>query len=91
MIAGSTSFDTDLNGLLDILQEWAFSGDTYANRVAHLQGTAGGLNNGTFLTVATVQNDWAVDKVDGSTGLDFLIVNAGDKSKFVVGETVTTL
>jgi len=91
MIAGSTSFDTDPAGLLNIFNEWAFSGDTYANRVAHLQGTAGGLNGGTFLTIATVQNDEAADKVDGSTGLDFLIVNAGDKAKFIVGETVTTL
>ena len=33
----------------NILAEWA-SSSTYLDRIAHLTGTPGGLNNGTFLT-----------------------------------------
>ncbi|HVK14544.1 MAG TPA: hypothetical protein VM597_37745, partial [Gemmataceae bacterium] len=91
LVGGSTSFDGDPTALKDVQAEWT-SADTYANRVAHLSGTAGGLNNARVLTAATVQNDGAADTLAGKGGTDWYVSSLLDVlSGVVAGETKTTI
>ena len=70
LIGGTTAFDLDPAGLSSIVAEWG-SKTTYADRVAHLGGAAGGLNGTIVLTTATVQNDGVRDVLRGYNGLDW--------------------
>jgi Ca2+-binding RTX toxin-like protein len=97
LLAGSTTLDSnpaDLTGLTDVFAEWT-SGDTYANRVAHLTGTPGGANNGTFLTGGpggTVADDGVKDVLAGGKGNDWFVISALDTvTGAVAGETKTTI
>jgi Ca2+-binding RTX toxin-like protein len=86
LIGGSTTFDTDLTGLSNILAEWS-SPTLYADRVAHLSGTAGGLNAGTFLTAGvTVTNDGVKDVLTGGKGTDWFVMSAPDAPDAKLGE-----
>jgi VCBS repeat-containing protein len=95
-IAGSTDLDanlTDLTGLDNVMAEWT-SGDTYANRVAHLQGTlTGGRNSTTVLTSATVHDDQgAKDSLIGGKGNDWFLISVPDTvTGAAAGETKTTI
>lgn len=84
LIGGSTSFDTDLTGLANILAEWN-SGADYLVRIAHLQ-TGGGLNGTTFLSVSTVQ-DIDKDTLTGAGGLDWFVASLLDKFDLKPGES----
>jgi Bacterial Ig-like domain (group 3)/Putative Ig domain len=78
LVAGATAFDTDLTELMHVYDEWT-SGDSYDNRIAHLFfGAAGGLNQGTVLTAATVLSDVEKDTLAGKKGLDWYIAGTGD-------------
>jgi Bacterial Ig-like domain (group 3)/RTX calcium-binding nonapeptide repeat (4 copies) len=78
LIGGPTAYDLDPTGLTAILAEWT-SGSPYADRVAHLTGTTGGLNNGTFLTPGvTVTDDGWRDVLTGGKGSDWFVVGIGD-------------
>jgi uncharacterized delta-60 repeat protein len=91
LIAGPTIFDTDLAALSDILAEWT-SGSSYEARIAHLTGTAGGLNHGTFLTAATVRDDGARDTLSGGRGRDWFVVSSSDVVLHrLAGDIVTTI
>ncbi len=83
LIGGSTTFDEDQDMLELLMLEWA-SGDSLEDRVDHLSGADGGLNDGNFLlvagtppTVATVEDDNAVDVLHGASGTDWFFAVAG--------------
>ena len=94
LVGGSTSLDAnllDLTGLTNVMAEWT-SAASYTDKVAHLSGTAGGLNNGTFLTAATVQNDNVKDTLAGKAGLDWFLSSTLDVVTGAgPGETKTTI
>jgi Ca2+-binding RTX toxin-like protein len=79
LIGGTTSFDTDPTGLSNLLAEWRSPTTSYADRVAHLTGTSGGFNNGTYLTAGvTTFDDGAKDVLTGGKGNDFFVTGATD-------------
>ncbi len=89
LIAGSTAYDFtgfdpakgyDPNkaaALLAILAEWTNAGESYATRNLAIAGKAGigHLNGGYFLNAATVSSDTSVDKLTGSSGVDWYFVD----------------
>jgi Ca2+-binding RTX toxin-like protein len=77
LLGGVTDFETDLTGLALIVAEWN-SGSLYADRVAHLTGTAGGLNGTAFLSASTVHNDGVKDVLTGGKDSDWFVVSALD-------------
>jgi hypothetical protein len=91
LVGGPTAYDLDPTGLANILAEWA-SGSPYADRVAHLTGTAGGLNNGTFLTPGvTVTDDGVKDVLTGGMGTDWFVAGSVDKTDRKDPEQVLTV
>jgi Ca2+-binding RTX toxin-like protein len=85
LIAGRTDFDADPTGLFDVIAEWT-SGAPYADRLAHLTGTPGGLNGATFLTPATVHDDGVKDVLTGARGLDAFFATSPDTLDLATGE-----
>ncbi len=77
LLAGSTSFDNDPTSLDNIFAEWT-SASTYAERISHLTGTAGGLNGTTQISATTVQNDGVRDTLTGGTSLDWYVHSTTD-------------
>ncbi len=77
LLAGSTSFDADPTALDNIFTEWT-SVSTYADRISHLTGTAGGLNGATQINATTIQDDGIRDTLTGGTMLDWYIHSATD-------------
>jgi Ca2+-binding RTX toxin-like protein len=90
LVGGATAFDLDPTGLAAVRAEWA-SGSSYADRVAHLTGTAGGLNGPTVLGPATVPNDGARDVLTGGLGADWFVVSAPDALDLKAGEQKLTV
>jgi Ca2+-binding RTX toxin-like protein len=80
LIGGRTTYDSDLSALSNIMAEWTGAG-TYAQRVAHLTGEAGGLNGTTYLIKGTtVLDDNKVgDTLTGGLGMDLFFGFTGDK------------
>jgi len=80
LIGGRTTFDADLSALDRIMSEWTGTG-TYALRVAHLTGQAGGSNGTTYLIKGTtVLDDGKIgDTLTGGLGLDLFFGFTGDK------------
>ncbi|WP_193789042.1 PKD domain-containing protein [Zavarzinella formosa] len=85
LIAGSTIFDNDQDSLNSILAEWS-GPSSYANRIAHLSGLAGGLNGSVFLSGSdqtggrgnqTVFDDTSIDRLYGD--LPAVLVPIGDR------------
>lgn len=76
LLADQTSVDMNAAALLALHAEWT-SDSSYADRVAHLTGTAGGLNSGVYLQPGTtVYDDEAVDNLTGgATELDWFVYN----------------
>jgi fibronectin-binding autotransporter adhesin len=92
LIGGSTAFDADLTGLADLLAEWAAPLVPYADRVAHLSGTAGGNNGSTFLTAGlTVSDEGARDALVGGKGTDWFVAGALDTLDLKAGEQKLTV
>ncbi|WP_254506577.1 beta strand repeat-containing protein [Anatilimnocola floriformis] len=69
LISGQTVYDANAAALALILAEWA-SAASYADRVAHLTGAAGGLNGALRLDGANVIHDSSVDVLLGGAGED---------------------
>jgi Ca2+-binding RTX toxin-like protein len=83
LIAGQTVHDANAAALALILAEWA-SAASYSDRVAHLTGTAGGLNGSVRLDGSNVIHDNAVDVLLGGAGEDLFFakqVNAAGSPK----------
>jgi Ca2+-binding RTX toxin-like protein len=80
LIGDSTTFDKDQVALANLMAEWASASD-YTDRVSHLGGAAGGLNDTSFLQVAgatpTVVDDGAIDHLVGASGMDWFFSVAG--------------
>lgn len=74
LVSDKTNFDLNAAALLAIHNEWT-SAASYATRIAHLTGTAGGLNGSTFLIPGTtVFDDEEIDQLTGgSVDLDWFI------------------
>jgi len=73
LIADKTSFDLNAAALLAIHIEWT-SASSYADRVLHLTGTAGGLNGPHLITPGmTVYDDEAIDSLTGGLDMDWYI------------------
>jgi Ca2+-binding RTX toxin-like protein len=85
LVAGLTDFDLDPTGLASIRAEWV-SGSSYADRVAHLTGTTGGLNGSAVLTSATVHDDAIRDVLTGGAGADWFVITAPDSLDLKPGE-----
>lgn len=91
LIGGWTSFDDDLAALNAVMAEWG-SNSTYAIRIGHLSGGAGGLNGSVFLHGndasggignQTVFDDNTIDRLTGSQGVDWFLANiVADNSPF---------
>jgi VCBS repeat-containing protein len=71
VIGAGTDFDNDLAALRAIRSEWVRSDVTFATRVAHLRGSAGGLNGTRFLTATTIDEDAIRDTLYGEGGTDW--------------------
>ncbi|MBX3411469.1 MAG: hypothetical protein KF708_02035 [Pirellulales bacterium] len=76
LIADKTNFDLNAAALLAIHAEWS-SANSYATRIEHLTGTAGGANGSTYLIPGTtVFDEGSVDHLTGgATDLDWFIYN----------------
>lgn len=79
LIAGTTSFDAytaaDVQALEALRAEWTRTDVEYQGRIDHLTGASGGGLNGTTLLTESVFNDTKVDKLTGSNGLDWFMLN----------------
>src|SRR5262249_60885103 len=80
LIGGPDNFDADLSSLDRLMAEWTGAG-TYALRVAHLTGQAGGLNGTTYLIKGTtvLDDNKTGDTMTGGLGLDLFFGFVGDK------------
>lgn len=85
LISGQTVYDSNSEALAAILAEWS-SANSYTDRVAHLTGTTGGLNNGKFLNGANVSHDTAVDFLMGGLGSDLFFAKLTNPSKDILGD-----
>jgi PKD repeat protein len=83
LLGGTTAFDAFEHALCVILEEWNSERD-YATRIANIQGTGTGprLNENYFLKTtgadATVFDDGVVDRLIGSSGIDWFFAGLGD-------------
>jgi hypothetical protein len=77
MIAGTTDFDSTDAALTAILNEWS-SGNSFATRVGHLQGTiAGGTNGPILLDAATVHANGARNHLFAGLGQNWYFAHVG--------------
>jgi Ca2+-binding RTX toxin-like protein len=79
LVAGTTTYDATTTAnqqqLCAISAEWN-SGSTYAARVAHLLGGAGGLNGTAYLRPGVEASDDGVrDTLTGAKGVDWFVLN----------------
>ena len=73
LLAAVYSFATDTVDLSALRNEWT-SSSSYADRLAHLQGTlAGGANGSVTLTQSTVADDGVSDLLTGGMGQDWFL------------------
>ncbi|MGA2497671.1 MAG: hypothetical protein ABSH20_08005 [Tepidisphaeraceae bacterium] len=70
LLAGTSIYDTNFVALAALQKEWTRANTTYAQRVAHLKGSAGGLNAGFALSSSTIQDDAAADILTGGPDND---------------------
>lgn len=71
LIGGTTDFDASLQILRALRAEWTRTDNSRSERIAHLRGRSGGLNQAWFLTTATVVDDAAADTLYGEGGNDW--------------------
>jgi Ca2+-binding RTX toxin-like protein len=97
LIGGWTDYDNDLVALDALSREWS-SGASYATRVSHLKGpagggTLGGLNDPYYyFNTTTVHDDAAVDSFFGEAGTDWFLHSPSDKfNDWVSGEEKTLI
>ncbi len=77
LLAGYTTYDTDLSSLSAIRNEWTRVDQSYRSRVRHLRN-GDGLNAPRVLTGQTVVREIDVDQLFGSTDLDWFVVDPSD-------------
>ena len=78
LVSGLVAFDTDPTALAQIGAEWRNFGTDYLVRMAHLTGTAGGLNGTTMLTVPATTDDSIKDLLAGGAGRDWFLTGTID-------------
>ena len=77
MIAGTTGYDSNDAALTAILNEWT-SGNSFAIRIGHLQGTlAGGANGAFLLSAATVHANGMRNYLYGGLKQNWFFANPG--------------
>lgn len=91
LVAGAMNVYENGDGLQAIRDEWT-SGGTYASRVAHISGTAGGLNDPYYLQPdVNIFNDGQVDTLFGEGDTDWFIYEfSQDIASDVAGGEITT-
>lgn len=73
LLAATYSQETNPTALVALVTEWV-SNSSYADRLAHLQGTLAGGANGSFtLTQSTVTDDGIADALTGGLGQDWYL------------------
>lgn len=94
LIAGMTDHDADNAALAAILSEWNSDRD-YATRVSNLRDGSGSLdrvNGATFLSLTTVLDDDAADRLAGSADLDwFFACMVGPKKDTLIDQALPEL
>ena len=88
LVADETSYSdsstANTSGLGSLRTEWVNTSTSYANRIAHLQGTlAGGLNASFFLKTTTLQYDNSADSLNGNA--------ASVKNWYIVKNSLDTI
>ena len=100
LIADETSYSNsstvNTSALSAIRTEWALTSTSYANRVAHIQGTlAGGLNGTYQLKASTLQKDTDPDALNGNSVAikNWYILDTvlDSLTNSFTGETITTV
>ncbi len=98
LIAGTTSYDTNITALNALMAEWSLTSVPFATRVSYMNGTLSGGRNGAYvLTASTVQKSNGGNTLTGGTlpspaALDWFFVSAGDTvNDSNTGKKVTTL
>lgn len=91
IVAGYLAVPDISNFVYAVKFEWT-SNQPYANRVAHLTGTPGGLNGDNyFVPGATVLDDGAVDEVLGGDDQDWLLYSVSqDLATDLTGDEIAT-
>ncbi|HKB01089.1 MAG TPA: hypothetical protein VKD90_02670, partial [Gemmataceae bacterium] len=81
LIAGPTTLEPDLTGLLAVMAEWSDAGTDFVTRVRHLSGvTPGGANGPYLLKAATVQSDPSIDQLAGGADRDWFLFTAAGRT-----------
>jgi phospholipase C len=97
LIPGTTKFDANIEALKALEAEWSNTGETYAQKLAHLIGTTtGGQNGSSVLNSATVFDDGMTDLLFGGSGQNwFFARRTGPNRDYLFGvkqgETVTDI
>jgi phospholipase C len=97
LIAGTTDFDANIAALKSLEAEWSRTDETYAQKVAHLDGGATGGKNGPYiLDETTVHHDGGPDDLTGGAGKNWFFAHLIGKKKDKIhglkaGEIVTEI
>jgi uncharacterized repeat protein (TIGR01451 family) len=91
LIAGSTTMDTNLLALSQLMTEWGNTSTNYLTRVQHLgSALSGGANAPFFLNGTTVHHGSSLDQLFGDTGNNwFLAATVSEAKDLVSGEVFT--
>lgn len=91
LIAGSTDFDSYATALNALMSEWSPIDANYTTRISHLNGTATGGRNGSYLLNAnTVHDDGVADTLYGQSGMDWFLTSGTGASADVVNDKAAT-
>jgi phospholipase C len=97
LIAGTTNFDANLDALKALEAEWSRTDETFAQRMAHLNGGVTGGKNGSFiLDATTVHDDGVVDDLTAGSGADWFFAHLTGRNKdklhkLKAGDVVTNI
>jgi Ca2+-binding RTX toxin-like protein len=97
LLSDCSNCETNFAALAALQREWTRTTATYAQRVAHITGSPGGLNGSVFLKAPGIAKDTFADVLIGDEGDDLFILNtagAGTRDKAsdrVAAETVKDL
>jgi cyclophilin family peptidyl-prolyl cis-trans isomerase/Ca2+-binding RTX toxin-like protein len=81
LFADSSTLESNYAALGALQKEWIRTDATYAQRVAHITGTTGGLNGTTFLKAPVVSADTFPDVLTGGAGTDLFILHSSGTGK----------
>jgi phospholipase C len=84
LIAGFTNYDGNLQALQALLNEWSATGETFAQKVAHIEGVTGGGLNGSYVldgnTVHHKKSDVLTDS-PGTAAHDLIFARLAGKHR----------